>query len=62
VYDLLGREVAELVNEEQQPGYHEVPFDGSRFSTGMYFYRLTIAAGDRGGNDFVSTKRMMLLK
>ena len=62
VYDILGREVAVLANEEQQPGYHEVSFDGSRLSSGVYFYRLTVAAGDRAANTVVSTKRMLLLK
>ena len=55
VYDLLGREVAVLVNEQQQPGRHIVVFDGSQLSSGTYFYRLT--AGDN-----TDIKRMLLLK
>jgi hypothetical protein len=55
VYDVLGRIVAELQNKKMSAGYHEVTFNASRFSSGMYFYR--IEAGD-----FVSVKRMMLLK
>jgi hypothetical protein len=55
VYDILGSEVATLVNEEQQPGYYEVQFNGINLASGMYVYRLT-------AGDFVSTKKMMLLK
>ena len=51
VYDLLGREVATLVNEQQQPGNYEVTFDGSRLASGVYFYRL------RAGN-FVAAKKL----
>jgi aminopeptidase N len=40
VYDLLGREVAVLVNEEQLPGRYEVKFDGARLPSGVYFVRL----------------------
>jgi hypothetical protein len=55
VYDILGSEVVTLVNEEQQPGYYEVQFNASNFASGMYVYRLT------AGN-FISTKKMMVLK
>jgi hypothetical protein len=41
VYDVLGREVTTLVNEERQSGKHAVQFDGSRFSSGVYFYRMS---------------------
>jgi len=55
VYDILGSEVRTLVNEEQKPGYYEVQFNASNFASGMYVYRLT------AGN-FISTKKMMLVK
>ena len=55
VYDILGREVATLVNQEQQPGNYEVTFDASKLSSGIYFYRL------QAGN-FIQTKKMILLK
>jgi hypothetical protein len=55
IYDILGSEVATLVNEEQEAGYKEVQFNGSSISSGMYIYRLSIGS-------FVSTKKMMLLK
>ncbi len=41
VYDLLGKEVAVLVNERKSPGSYEVRFNGSRLSSGVYFYELT---------------------
>ncbi len=55
VYDMLGREVAVLVNERKAPGSYEVEFDGSRLASGVYFYRLM------AGN-FVQTKKMLMLK
>ena len=55
VYDMLGREVTTLVNEEKHPGSYEVKFDGSNLSSGIYFYILTI--GNR-----TLTKKMCLLK
>jgi len=55
VYDILGRVITTLVNEEKAPGNYEFEFDGSNLSSGIYFYRL------QAGN-FIQTKRMMLLK
>ena len=55
VYDVLGHEVAVLVNEKQGPGSYEVEFDGSSFASGIYFYQLN-------SGDFVSTKKMNLVK
>ena len=55
VYDILGNEVATLVNEEKQPGYYEVEWDASRVSSGVYFYRLT-------SGKYISTKKMILLR
>jgi hypothetical protein len=55
IYDILGRELATLVNERKSPGTYEVKFDGSGFASGVYFCRM--AAGS-----FVSTKKLMLIK
>jgi hypothetical protein len=55
VYDILGREVASLVNENQQVGNYSVSFDASKLSSGIYIY--TIRA-----NDFVQSKKMNLVK
>ncbi len=55
MFDILGREVATLVNEKLKPGKYTVRWDGSAFPSGVYFYRLTA-----GG--FVDTKKMVLMK
>jgi hypothetical protein len=55
IYDILGKEVADLVNEKQSPGEYEVTFDGSGLSSGIYFYKLT-------AGDFKATKRFVLVK
>jgi hypothetical protein len=55
IFDVLGKEVATLVNQIQNAGFYEVDFDGKGFSGGIYFYRL--AAGD-----YTDSKRMVLLK
>jgi erythromycin esterase len=55
VYDILGREVATLVNEKQKPGNYEVIWDASEQSSGVYFYQ--IQAGE-----YIKTKKMILLR
>ncbi len=55
VYDLLGREVATLVNGTKSPGNYEVNFNASSLASGIYFYRLQ-------AGKFVQTKKMILLK
>jgi hypothetical protein len=55
VYDVLGNEIATLVNEYKPAGTYEVEFDASNLSSGIYFYKL------QAGN-FVETKKMILLK
>ena len=55
VFDLLGREIAVLVDEVKGPGTYTVRFDGSGFASGVYYYRLTA-----GG--FVETRKMILAK
>jgi hypothetical protein len=55
VYDILGREVSVLVNERRDARVHEVKFDASDLSSGVYFYRLQ-------AGDFTQTKRLLLLK
>jgi hypothetical protein len=55
VYDLLGNEVADLVNEEKPAGNYKVDFDASNLSSGIYYYRLVTGS-------FTDTKKMILLK
>jgi len=55
VYNLLGQEIATLLNGPVSAGIHFVNFDASRLSSGIYFYNFS-------GNNFNQTKKMMLLK
>jgi len=55
IYDLLGRKVETLVNEEMQAGRHQVVWEADRYASGLYFYRI-----DAG--DYSDTKRMVYLK
>jgi hypothetical protein len=61
VYDLLGNEVATLVNEEKPAGVYEVNFDASSLSSGVYIYRITISDKLKTG-EYVSSKKMILMK
>lgn len=73
VYDILGKEIAELVNERQDAGVYEIPFSSyrardlsdccggsSQLPSGVYIYRLTVIANDGAG--VVLQKKMMLVK
>jgi hypothetical protein len=55
VFDVIGREVATLVDEVEQPGYRSVQFASGRFASGVYFYRLTAGT-------FVATRKMIVMK
>ena len=55
VFNILGKEVAILINEQKEAGKHEVDFDASGLNSGVYFYRI-----DAG--TFVETKKMILMK
>jgi hypothetical protein len=55
IYNLLGQEVASLMNGERMAGHYTLQFDAQRLSTGVYFYRLQSVSG-------VSVKKMLLLK
>lgn len=55
VYDLLGREVATLVNEVKMPGVHTEHWDASHVASGVYVYRL-----QAGG--FVEAKKLVLIR
>ncbi|MBN8586045.1 MAG: T9SS type A sorting domain-containing protein [Ignavibacteria bacterium] len=63
VYDLLGREITTLVNEQMKPGSYNVDWDASNYSSGVYFYK--IEAGDPStgsGRSFVVSRKMVLIK
>ena len=55
VYDVLGREVANLVNEEKQAGRYEIKFNAGKLASGIYFYQIN------AGN-YVQTRKMVILK
>ena len=55
VYDVLGREVAMLVNEEKMPGTYDVTFNAGDLASGVYIYRMTTG-------EFTATRRMVLMK
>ena len=55
VYDLLGRQVATLVNVAQAPGLYEVTWDATGVGSGVYFYKLEVSG-------FSTTKKLLLLR
>lgn len=55
IFDMLGKEVAQLVNDELKAGNYEYQFNGSSLASGIYFYRINTA-------NFTDTKRMTLVK
>jgi hypothetical protein len=55
IYDLLGKEIATLVNKYLQAGEYEVTFDGSEFTSGVYFYKITSGI-------YSETKKMVMIK
>ena len=55
VYDVLGKEIATLVNSEQTSGTYQVTFDASKLNSGVYFYKIT-------SGDFSDVKKMLLVK
>lgn len=55
VFNVLGKEIAILVNREQSAGNQEVKFDGSKLASGIYFYRMQ-------SGSFSQTKKLIMLK
>ncbi len=55
LFDMLGRQIQTLVNDQRSPGHYEVTFNGSRLASGVYFYKLMAGT-------FISTRELMLLK
>ena len=60
VFNLLGEEVASLVNRNMNAGNHSVNFDAAKLNSGVYLYRLE--ANDVNGKNFTSVKKMILTK
>jgi len=55
IYDVIGREIATLINEVKQPGVYQVSFNGENLASGVYFYKMI-------AGDFSSVKKMNFLK
>jgi uncharacterized delta-60 repeat protein len=63
IYDILGREVAVLINEELNPGTYEVNWDAGNYPSGVYFYKLTAADASASLSfNYSETKKMVLIK
>ncbi len=62
VFDVLGRDVATLVNEELKPGSYEATFDARDLSSGVYFYRLSVRTPSGSAGSFVQTRKMIVLQ
>ena len=55
IFDILGKEIAALVNEKQNAGIYNIEWDAENYSSGIYFYKLT-------ADGFTDIKKMVLLK
>jgi len=55
VYDVLGREILKLVDDQEPAGYYQVTFDGSQLSSGVYFYKMV-------AGEFIAVKKLVLMK
>jgi hypothetical protein len=62
IFNTLGVEIAELVNETKAAGNYEVSFSASNLASGIYFYRLQAVPTGRQAGSFVETKKMVLMK
>ncbi len=60
VYNVLGQQVAELMNGQVTAGYHEIPFDASSLASGIYVYRLTATSGTE--THFTEVRKLVLMK
>jgi len=60
IYDILGREVVTLVDQQQNAGVYKIVFDGNRYSSGVYFYRVNAVRKD--GKSFSAVKKLLLMK
>jgi hypothetical protein len=55
VFDITGKEISNIINEYHTAGTYEVNFDGSKLTSGVYFYKMTT-------NDYSLVKKMTLIK
>jgi photosystem II stability/assembly factor-like uncharacterized protein len=62
IYDILGKEITTLVNENLKVGIYETTFDGSGLTSGIYFYKLEVADPTGRTGNFIETKKMLMIK
>jgi len=62
IYDILGNEVATLVNEKKTAGNYEVKFNASNLASGVYLYCIAIHLDKLQSGSFVQTKKFVLMK
>jgi hypothetical protein len=62
IYDILGSEIATLVNEEKIAGKYEINFNASSLASGVYIYRIAIHSDKIQAADFTSSKKMLMIK
>jgi hypothetical protein len=62
IFNSIGEQVAQLVNEEKEVGSYEVEFNAANLPSGIYFYRLQVYHANGGAGSFISIKKMVLLK
>jgi len=62
IYDILGNELQTLVNERLSPGIYEVKFDGTNYSSGVYYYTLQTFTSSSFSTNYFKTKKMLLIK
>ena len=60
IYNMLGQEVAQVINRNYSAGFYSIDFDASDLTSGIYIY--SIKANGQNGNNFVSTRKMILMK
>jgi hypothetical protein len=62
LYDILGRVVEVLVDEEKDAGYYKIDLNAENLASGIYFYKLKALPTGRQAGDFIQTKKMVLLR
>ncbi|MCA2004739.1 MAG: T9SS type A sorting domain-containing protein, partial [Ignavibacterium sp.] len=64
VFDVLGQELSTLINDIQSAGRHEIEFNtsGLNLTSGVYFYQIKVINQQNQATEFLSTKKMLLLK
>jgi hypothetical protein len=64
LYDILGKEIAIIVNENLKPGIYNITWDASNYPSGVYFYKLAVKPSDRleRSDGYIESKKMILIK